>query len=381
MKIAITGAAGSLGRRLVWHCAREEKAERVVAVIRSEYALSQHHDLFKKLLSPQEFNRIHWMQGDVRDLPRLKKAFHGCESVVHAAALKRIDSILENSTELVQTNILGVTNCLEAAMSENIKKFIFVSSDKGVNPENAYGASKMMGEQLVQSFNSYSAPRGMECLSVRYGNVLGSRGSVYWIWRQELEKEYPIIKLTHPNMTRYFMSFQMAIDTIMAAIYQGRAGHTFIPLCQSYYVSDFLEEMLLLFTKQSSGTFRDVCVDKSGLRKGGEKLDESLCSSRELDEPFRVVKRGTHLYLALNSCDETYILSMGGRKDFEPLLSSNVEEHPTNRLPQEELRRRLLDFTYCDHVLSQFDRMNCTNQPQVTETADDDIKLGMTSND
>ena len=353
MKIAITGAAGSLGRRLIWHCARVEKAERIVAIIRSEYDLAMHHDLFKRVLFPQEFERIHWMKGDVTNLPRMTKALHGCESIIHAAALKRVDSLLDNPTETIETNIFGVVTMLEAAMANSLKKFIFVSSDKAVAPENAYGATKMLGEHLVRCFNAYSLPRGMECLSVRYGNVLGSRGSVYWIWRKELEKEFPRIQLTHQQMTRYFMTFKMAIDTIMVAYYQGQAGHTIIPLCQSYYLTNFINALVEIC---ASAKKHNVVVETCGLRKGGEKLHESLCTQRELYESVLELRRGPSKFLALCPDSQTTIQSLP-KETF--LLNSNVLEYPTNQLIEKPMMQEINTFTFEDTTLAQFDTMQC----------------------
>ena len=346
MKIAITGASGSLGRRLVYYCAKQAATERIVALIRSEYALALHHDLFKKLLPLEEFERIHWMLGDIRDQARLEKAFRGCDTVVHAAALKRVDSILENPTEIIRTNIDGLVKTLEAAMAINVKKFVFISSDKAVSPENSYGASKMLGEDLVRSFNSFSLPRGMACLSVRYGNVLGSRGSVYWLWRKELEKNYPIIHITDKSMTRFFMTFDMAIDTIVTALEQGEAGQTIVPSCQAYLLMDFLAAMIDVLTPDKKD---EVKIQSMGVRKGGEKYHESLCHMNQVASGFSTILRDSAAYTVFpGEVTSELVLS-------SYLLSSNVLAFPANRMSVGMLRKELVQFEM--DALNEFDKV------------------------
>ena len=271
--IAVTGALGSFGRRLVLHCAKDDSIERVVAYSRNEFMMWVHQNLFRSLLSPRDFEKIHWFVGDVRDQDRMTKAFWGCEVVVFAAALKRVDSSCNNPTELIETNILGLCKGLEAAMASGVKKFIFISSDKAAHPENFYGGSKYLGEELVRSFNNFSEPRGMECLSTRWGNVLGSRGSVYWIWRKALLGKEPV-QLTSPGMTRFYIDFLWAIETVRAAIYQGRAGDLIIPCLESYRLVDFLNAMESVYQM-------DASVHEIGKRLGGEKLHEELFTFSE----------------------------------------------------------------------------------------------------
>jgi UDP-N-acetylglucosamine 4,6-dehydratase len=342
MKIAITGATGSLGRRLVWACAMQHHCERVVALARSEYALAIHYQFFKENLPPDAFERIHWMMGDIRDRARLEKAFHGCDSVIHAAALKRVDTVLDNPTELKLTNVDALITTLEAAMVAGVQKFIFVSSDKAVQPENCYGASKMFGEELVRSFNVYSYPRGMSCLSVRYGNVMGSRGSVYWNWLREFELPNPCLKVTSVEMTRFYMSFQMAIDTIMAAYHQGLAGQTIIPECPSYRLVDFLEAMFQILSPTSR-----VDWSVEGLRQGGEKYHESLVSRGQLADGWDTIRRGNSDFVVLPGHN------YGDEKDF--LLSSHAgDAYAANQLTVPILKCIINEFYNTDR-LGHFD--------------------------
>lgn len=324
--IAVTGALGSLGRRLVATFARKDNVERVVAYGRNEFALKIHEDFFKESLEYSQWNKIHWFAGDVRDETRMKKAFHGCGVVVHAAALKRVDGSLDNPTELKQTNIDGVMHALEAALSSGVRKFIFISSDKAVHPENIYGASKMLGEELVRAFNTYSYPRGMECLCVRYGNVLGSRGSVYWIWKKMM-KDQRIPQLTDVAMTRYFMSFEDAIEVVLNAIYLGKAGQVLIPICPSYRLKEFLWAMYEVLEIPLVEPLYEII----GRRRGGEKLHESLVTERELYEGHYDSLRKNKKFLILDTEISKYSNS-GYQEISQHLLSSGNRENISAQL-------------------------------------------------
>jgi UDP-N-acetylglucosamine 4,6-dehydratase len=339
MRIAITGALGSLGRRLVFDLMKNYDVERLVCYGRNEFQIGLHQIQFKQLLPIEKFECIHWFCGDVRDQTRMTKAFHGCEVVVHAAALKRVDSSLDNPTELKQTNIDGVERSLEAAMEAGVKKFVFISSDKAVHPENIYGCSKMFGEQLVRSFNAYSYPRGMACLSVRYGNVLGSRGSVYWPWRQALLQRKPV-RLTDPKMTRYFLSFQEAINTIYSAIHYGEAGQTIIPYCECYRITDFLKAMCLVFWPSAK---TDEAYEVMGLRKGGEKIHESLVTQSESQLGSVRKMFNQQIYFVLPGHLEEEVYSPPSRTSF--LLESDVAQYPENEKHWQAIATAIIGIT------------------------------------
>ena len=324
--IAITGALGSFGRRLVLALAKDSSVERIIAYGRNEFSLWLHQNLFRSVLPPELFEKIHWLVGDIRDQERMTKAFWKCDVVVFAAALKRVDSSCNNPSELIETNILGLQKGLEAAMASGVKKFIFISSDKSAHPENFYGASKMVGEELVRAYNVFSQPRGMECLSTRWGNVLGSRGSLYWIWRRALLQK-DSLELTSPDMTRFFINFSQAIETVYAAIYQGFAGDVIIPILHSYSIVDFLNAM-----ESTYGT--DATVHEVGKRLGGEKIDEELFTNAEsrISEAFRYHEQ---MYIRINP----NLSSISELKDCEPLRFSSQTS-----LKESDLVKALQDF-------------------------------------
>lgn len=347
MRIAITGALGSLGRRLVFYAIRHMQAEKVMAYGRNEFMIAQHQDLLRRFLSPAEYERVHWVCGDIRDQSRMEKAFWGCHLVVHAAALKRVDSSLDNPSELKQTNIDGVMMALEAAMKCGVRQFIFISSDKAVMPENIYGASKMLGEELVKSFNAYSSPQGTICHVVRYGNVLGSRGSVLWLWLRAITQCQPIMFTSH-QMSRYFLDFHSAIRAIESAYLSGRPGQTLIPYCGSYLLVDFYAAL-----HRALGKEVPPLPAEGGLRRGGEKIHESLCTPHERGTGSVLNMQG-HDYLAFPSAHREAL-------DLDCLLSSRIDEELDGksgryRVTQETLKESIMKVI--GDPFSQFDFMD-----------------------
>ena len=204
--------------------------------------------------------------------------------VVHAAALKRIDSVAYDPEEVLKTNVWGTRNVLHAAQAAGVRRVIVVSTDKGVEPTNVYGATKMMAEHLTVSFNSYSAPQGTYCAVVRYGNVLGSRGSFFPTWVEAVKKRKKI-ELTNPEMTRYVLFPTDAAELILYhALKEMSSGEIFVPICPAVRMKDVLAMFLSLMERGSPDGPIEHGV--SGLRPGGEKMHESLLSKSELPRTY-----------------------------------------------------------------------------------------------
>src|SRR5574342_127185 len=201
MRLLITGGTGSLGHALVRYFLKETDW-RLVVFSRDELKQATMHALI-------DDPRVDFRLGDVRDLGRLKLAFHGIDAVIHAAALKRVDAVAGDPIEVYKTNVLGTFNVLQAALSTGVPKTLVISSDKACQPINAYGASKFAAESLTVSFNQYGYPQGCRASVVRYGNVLGSRGSVIHAWRQQ-----DPIRLTHHDMTRFIITMPQAVSLV-----------------------------------------------------------------------------------------------------------------------------------------------------------------------
>ena len=208
--------------------------------------------------------------GDVRDLDRLQTAFYGADIVIHAAALKRVDVVAMHADETVKTNIIGTMNVCQAAMDCGVGRVLLISSDKAVQPTNSYGASKQMAEWIVTGFNTYSVPRGTRIAAIRYGNVLGSRGSVVHIWQKAI-RENRHLALTNIAATRFVITMSQALGYIDEALEQMQGGEIFVPRLPWCYVKD-----IGLAMGVTGSAFETV-----GLRPGGEKIHEQLLSDDE----------------------------------------------------------------------------------------------------
>lgn len=261
MRILITGATGALGKSLISRLVTDQMVERLCVLSRDEHKV--------RLLADQypEPNPLRWFVGDVRDESRLRIACQGVDAVIHAAALKRIDAVVNESTELDKTNVQGTLHLLHAAMECNVRKVLFISSDKACQPTNAYGCTKMLAECHTVGFNSYSMPRGMACSAVRYGNVFGSTGSILHIWRQALKDGKPL-PLTDYRMTRFHLTLSQAVEFCLSSLMRMKGGEIFVPDLPAFRLTDLAEAI--------GGQTVSM-----GLRPGGEKLAEVMLSEEE----------------------------------------------------------------------------------------------------
>lgn len=261
MRVIILGGTGSLGRALVAKLSMNPLVERLCVLSRDEHKVRALADQY------QEPHPLRWFVGDIRDVDRLKLALQGVDVVIHAAALKRIDAVVNESLELDKTNVRGTVNVLEAALACGVRKVLVVSSDKAVQPTNAYGCTKMLAECHAVSFNAYSKPRGMAVSCVRYGNVFGSTGSILHIWRKAIQDGKPL-PMTSPNMTRFHITLPQAVEFCISSVNRMIGGEIFVPDLPAWRLRDLAEAM---------GGQPDVI----GLRPGGEKLAEIMLSEEE----------------------------------------------------------------------------------------------------
>lgn len=271
--ILITGGTGSLGRALIRHYLTTP-ISRIAILSRDEY---------KQAVLAKEFpdSRLRCFLGDVRDPDRLEMAFHRIETVIHAAALKRVDRIAYDPSEVIKTNILGMQNVIHAAIKAGVRRVLMISSDKAVEPTNIYGASKMCAEWLAIMSNSYSYTRGTRISVVRYGNVIGSRGSVVELWRERVARGEPI-EITDERCTRFCITMPEAVQLIEDALSLMDGGEIFVPDLPSMRITDLAEAV-------APGHPRFI----TDLRPGGEKLHESLLNTEEVNRTVRT--RGLYL--------------------------------------------------------------------------------------
>lgn len=266
MKVAITGGTGTLGQALTSRFLAEG-AERVVIVSRDEVKQAQMAAAFGSE-ADIDGGRIRFFLGDVRDRDRIVHAFWDCDVVVHAAALKRVDAVAYNPTEVRKTNIEGSANVSAAAMAAGVGRVLMISSDKAVQPTNIYGVTKAAMEHEAVATNAMSVPRGTRIACTRYGNVLGSRGSVVHIWRDKVEAGERV-PLTDERMTRFWLTIGEACDVVLQALDVMEGGEIFVPTLPAMSMSD------LALAMDAPGIF------VTGLRPGGEKLHEMLATPEE----------------------------------------------------------------------------------------------------
>jgi UDP-N-acetylglucosamine 4,6-dehydratase/5-epimerase len=274
--ILITGVTGTLGRALARACLADPRWHRVIGFSRDEVKQSELSAEFGS------YDPFRLFLGDVRDGDRLAMAFRGVDIVVHAAALKRIDSGTYNPTEMVVTNVFGTMNVINAAIHAGVKRVVFVSSDKAVAAKNLYGKTKGAAEDLAVHANTYGFPSGTLVSAVRYGNVLGSRGSVIHIWRRQAAAGQPLT-LTDGRMTRFVMTIEQAVGLVFFALERMFGGEVFVPILNA-------ATMLSLAEAVAPGH----PVAEVGLRPGGEKLAEALLNDEEPSRT-RVVRGGDYL--------------------------------------------------------------------------------------
>lgn len=230
MNVLVTGGTGYFGKGFVKKLLAENLAERICIYSRGEFAQHKMRDEFND-------SRLRWFIGDVRDYDRLKRAMHECDTVVHAAALKRIEVVEYNVLEAVATNVYGTENVVKACIDAGVKKAVLLSTDKACEPCTAYGYSKAMAESIFTSARHYAGAGGPTFCVTRYGNVAGSTGSVIPLWREHLKRS-DVVPVTNPMMTRFWMTQGEAVDLVLKAIRDGKPGELITPDLPAYYVED-----------------------------------------------------------------------------------------------------------------------------------------------
>ena len=258
----ITGGTGSLGRALVRKLVANPSVRRIVVFSRDE--LKQYE--FRQEVGRDP--RVRFFIGDIRDEKRLSRAMHGVEFVIHTAALKQVDAAEYNPYEFIQTNIIGSQNVIEAAINSGVKKVIALSTDKASSPINLYGATKLAADKLFQSANHYSKSYGTAFSVVRYGNVLGSRGSIVPHFRS-LSAKGESLPVTDFRMTRFWITLDQAVDFVLTSLENMEGGELFVPKIPSVRITDLIEAIA-----PGSKTH------EIGIRPG-EKLHEEMISEED----------------------------------------------------------------------------------------------------
>ena len=267
--ILITGGTGSLGKSLIAKLLNESSARRIAIYSRDELKQLQMKSFF------EDNPRLRWFLGDIRDLDRMKRAMHGVDFVIHAAALKQVDTGEYNPMEFIKTNVLGSQNVIEAAIDCGVKKVVALSTDKASSPINLYGATKLTADKLFIAANNYSQGYGTAFSVVRYGNVMGSRGSVIPLFRDLSEKNKPL-PITDLRMTRFLISLNMASDFVLDSFGFMQGGELYVPRIPSIKIVDLAKAI------SSESELVEV-----GIRPG-EKLHEEMISHEDIRRTIQV---------------------------------------------------------------------------------------------
>lgn len=261
--ILITGGTGSFGQKFVDTVLKRFNPRRLVIYSRDEL---KQYDM-QQMYDPKTYRNLRYFIGDVRDRERLKLALRDIEIVIHAAAMKHVTAAEYNPTECVQTNINGAENLVVACMSAGVQQLIALSTDKAANPINLYGASKLASDKIFVAANQLSGRNGTKFSCVRYGNVIGSRGSVVPLFKKLAADGAPEMPITDTRMTRFWIPLQDGVNFVLKCLDKMRGGEIFVPKIPSMRITDIAEAI-------APGVPHKI----TGIRPG-EKLHEVMITS------------------------------------------------------------------------------------------------------
>jgi len=331
--ILVTGGTGSIGSEIVRQLLLQNpKSIRIFSRDESKQFLLQ-QELY-------EYENIRYLIGDVRDKQRLLYATEGVDYIFHAAALKHVPACEYNPFEAVKTNVIGVQNVIEAALANDVKKVISISTDKVVNPMNTMGATKLLSEKLMSAADYYKGAHKTVFACVRFGNVMGSRGSVIPLFKEQIRSGKPIT-LTDKRMTRFMMSIPQAASLVLKAAEYARGGELFILKMPSLNILD-LAEVLIEDYETTYGIKFKPGIREIGIRPG-EKLYEELMT---LDESARALCND-EMFLIPSSINDKV-----KRYEYDGFVKAKYEEYSSLNAPKlnkkeilELLQREGLSFS------------------------------------
>jgi FlaA1/EpsC-like NDP-sugar epimerase len=277
-KILLTGAAGTVGREIV---------KQLVSFEPAELRLMDNNETEMFFLM-EEYGKdnVFCFLGDIRDRDKLEKLSKDVDIVIHSAAFKHVYLSEYNPFDVVQTNIIGVENIIRAATACNVKQVLFTSSDKAVNPTNVMGTSKLMGERLITAANAVRADNKTILSSTRFGNVLGSRGSVVPLFMKQIRKGGPVT-ITNRRMTRFVMTIEEAARLVLKSVLIAKGGEVFVTKMPVVRIPDLAEVMIKLLAPKYGYKPSDIKTDEIGA-KPGEKLYEELMTDQEVHQSLEL---------------------------------------------------------------------------------------------
>ena len=321
-KFLITGGTGSLGIALTKRLL-DLGAETIRILSRNES---------KQLIMESEIasDRVRFLIGDVRDLPRLEKALQGVDIVFHAAALKHVPVVEYNPFEAIKTNILGTQNIIDACLKENVETVIGVGTDKAVSPLSTYGATKLLMEKLFTTAQNYIDKKRYRTnfLALRYGNVLGSSGSVIPKFIQQIKSKEKIT-ITNLNMTRFSLTMDEALDFILESINLGKGSEVFIPKLKAYSIEVLKESLFELL----ENTGEQIISSRPG-----EKMHEILVNSDEINYVWELDKK--YILFDSSKSEKEIQKNYPGIKKTE--LSDTYSSNTVEKITKDELKKIIL---------------------------------------
>lgn len=339
-RVFVTGVCGTIGSELVRQLLEEYELAELVGIDNNE------SELFFTEQRWLHHKNAHFLLGDIRDKNQLTDVMKHSDIVFHSAAYKHVILCERSPFEAVQTNILGVHNIIAAACANKVEKVIFTSSDKAVNPTNVMGTSKLMGERLMTAANSNSL-HGPIFASTRFGNVLGSRGSVIPIFREQIRRGGPVT-LTDPEMTRFIMSIKEAVRLVIDSASLAQGGEVFITKMPVIRIQDLAEVMIAKLSANYGHKPEDIDVGIIG-SKPGEKMYEELMSDEETRRAWELER----YFVVLPAFKSLY-----RKQDFqyEGTVSTSTKNPYHSGHEPVLTKAELTDFLYSNDLLHETDR-------------------------
>jgi FlaA1/EpsC-like NDP-sugar epimerase len=335
--ILVTGAAGSIGREIVAQLL-EFEPKVVRALDTNETGLFYLEQTFG-------LKRLRPLIGDVRDSKRLNLALEDVDIVFHAAALKHVPLCENNPFEAIKTNSVGTQNLIQAARNHNVKKFITISTDKAINPTNVMGATKLLAERLTIAANLYVGQRDISFSVVRFGNVLGSRGSIIPLFVRQIQGGEPVT-VTDPKMTRFYMKTEEAVRLVLEAATISKGGEIFVLEMAVIHLKDLVEQIIEEFAPKFGYSPDDIKLKEIGKRPG-EKDYEELLSNYEVETSY--VYRKGNLYIAIPKNPDYYPKRLCDY--YEKLGATQIHEYDSNLFSSDDAK--ILTKSQIKHVIQE----------------------------
>ena len=327
-KILITGGTGSLGTALT---------KRLLSLDVDTIRIFSRNESKQTIMESELGNdKIRYLIGDVRDFPRLQKALEGIDIVFHAAALKHVPVIEYNPFEAIKTNVLGTQNVIDACLSENVETVIGISTDKAVSPLNTYGATKLLMEKLLTGTHNYLNKDRYRCkfLALRYGNVLGSSGSVLLKFIKQIKAKEKIT-ITDPNMTRFSMTVDEALDFILESATIGKGSEVFIPKLKAYSINDLKNSLFELL--ENTG-------EKIISLRPGEKMHEAFINFDEIRYAWELDNK----YVLFNSSKSDDEIKREYPNIKRIKISEEYSSDKVERITPHELKKIIIKLGYLE---------------------------------